>query len=195
MTLQRIEEPGELPVTVDDVLDHLALDDDSPQTAKQITRLIKAAVRFFEEYTGRALLRQRWQLRLDGFPSQGGAIGLERPPVLSVDRIEFIDTEMVKQTLDPECYELDPQSEIDWLVPAYGFVWPETLDKVNAVSVEFTTGFAAAGVVDENIQIALLLCIGHWFENREAVITGTTATSLPLGVEDLLAPYRVMRFA
>lgn len=195
MTLQRIEDPNELPVSLDDVRGHLALDDDSPAMASQLTRLIGAAVRFYEKYTGRALLRQKWLLKLDGFPDQGGAIGLERPPVMSVDRIRYVDTSQVEQTLDPACYELDPQDEIGWLVPAYDFVWPETLDKVNAVSVEFTAGFVTASVVDENIQIALLLLIGHWFENREAVITGTIAVSAPLGVEDLLAPYRVMRFA
>lgn len=40
------------------------------------------------------------------------------------------------------------------------------------------------------ITAAVLLMGGHLFENREAVVTGTIATALPLAVESLLAPYR-----
>lgn len=44
--------------------------------------------------------------------------------------------------------------------------------------------------VNAAITAAVLLIGGHLFENREAVVTGTIATSLPFAVESLLAPYR-----
>lgn len=44
--------------------------------------------------------------------------------------------------------------------------------------------------VNAAITAAILLIGGHLFENREAVVTGTIATALPLAVESLLAPYR-----
>jgi hypothetical protein len=44
------------------------------------------------------------------------------------------------------------------------------------------------------IKQALKLLIGHWYENRETVITGTISTALPFAAEALLAPYRVYDF-
>lgn len=40
------------------------------------------------------------------------------------------------------------------------------------------------------LKLAALLLIGHWYTNREAVVTGTIATTLPLAYESLIHPYR-----
>ena len=40
-----------------------------------------------------------------------------------------------------------------------------------------------------DIQQAVKLLVGAYFENREAVVTGTISTELDLGVKMLLAPY------
>ncbi|SDO72583.1 Phage gp6-like head-tail connector protein [Halomonas shengliensis] len=45
-------------------------------------------------------------------------------------------------------------------------------------------------VLDDDLTTAMLLLIGHWFENREAVVIGTITSELPLAVEALIAPYR-----
>lgn len=46
-------------------------------------------------------------------------------------------------------------------------------------------------VIDDLIKAAILLTLGHLHENREEVITGTIATTLPTGARALLQPYRV----
>ncbi|MFP5432845.1 MAG: head-tail connector protein [Alphaproteobacteria bacterium] len=40
------------------------------------------------------------------------------------------------------------------------------------------------------MKAAILLLVGHWYANREAVVTGTIATQLPMAVDALLAPLR-----
>ncbi|BBG85360.1 hypothetical protein AHGSH82_025050 [Aeromonas hydrophila] len=40
------------------------------------------------------------------------------------------------------------------------------------------------------LKLAALLLIGHWYTNREAVVTGTIATTLPLAYDSLIRPYR-----
>ena len=45
--------------------------------------------------------------------------------------------------------------------------------------------------VPEDLLIALHLLIGHFFENHEAVIVGTVAVELPIGVKDICADYRL----
>lgn len=48
----------------------------------------------------------------------------------------------------------------------------------------------SALVLDDDLTTAMLLLIGHWFENREAVVIGSTPAELPMAVEALIAPYR-----
>ncbi len=45
----------------------------------------------------------------------------------------------------------------------------------------------------EDIETAMLLLIGHWYANREAVVIGLNNASMPLdfAVEALLQPYRI----
>lgn len=39
-----------------------------------------------------------------------------------------------------------------------------------------------------DVEQAVLLLVGHWYANREAVVTGTTSTAVPLAVDRLLWP-------
>ena len=41
------------------------------------------------------------------------------------------------------------------------------------------------------IKVAITFLVAHWYINTEAVEAGTM-TQLPLGVQELLAPYRVV---
>ncbi len=40
------------------------------------------------------------------------------------------------------------------------------------------------------MKAAMLLLIGHWYENRETVSVGQAATDIPFTVEALLQPYK-----
>ncbi|WP_368658694.1 head-tail connector protein [Budvicia aquatica] len=46
-------------------------------------------------------------------------------------------------------------------------------------------------LMDGDIVTAMLLLIGHWYENRESVIIGTQASVVPIATDILLQPYRV----
>lgn len=39
-----------------------------------------------------------------------------------------------------------------------------------------------------DVEQAVLLLVGHWYANREAVVTGTISTAIPLAVDRLLWP-------
>ncbi|AOM42623.1 head-tail connector protein [Xenorhabdus hominickii] len=45
-------------------------------------------------------------------------------------------------------------------------------------------------VLDEAVIQALLLLIGHWYENRTAVVVGQSVATLPFAVKALLQPYK-----
>lgn len=46
-------------------------------------------------------------------------------------------------------------------------------------------------LLDDDIRLVVLLLVGHWYENREASVTGVSVSTLPLAVEALLQPYRI----
>lgn len=46
-------------------------------------------------------------------------------------------------------------------------------------------------LLDDDIRTAMLLLIGHWYANREAVNIGNITSEIPLAVEALLQPHRI----
>lgn len=47
-----------------------------------------------------------------------------------------------------------------------------------------------AGAIPIRLKQAMLLLIGHFYNNREPVLIGVNTTKLPLGFEFLIFPYK-----
>ena len=69
--------------------------------------------------------------------------------------------------------------------------FPELSERKNAIEVRYKVGVSSASDVDQAIKQAVLLTIGNYYENRQAVVTGTIATELPMNAKFLLDQYRV----
>lgn len=110
----------------------------------------------------RALVPTRYRLTLDSFPD---AIELILPPIISVQSVKYIDENGDQQTLDPQDYFLDSVSEPGYLVPAAGRAWPATQDRINAVEVEYTAGYADSAIPSP-IKTWILLAMGDLYEQR-----------------------------
>ncbi len=63
-------------------------------------------------------------------------------------------------------------------------------EQPNAVKITASVGNENTGKIAAEIKLAMLLMIGHWYENRENTITGTVINEIPLGARDLLASCR-----
>ncbi len=153
-----------------------------------INTLIAAATGHVEKMAGLGLIAQTWRLTLDEFSK---CISLPIAPLQSVTSVQYFDEAGDLQTVDPALYTVDNVSTPGWVVLNEGEQWPVTLSAVNAVRINYVVGFTD---VPAPIKHAILLLIGHWFENREAVITGTITAKLPMAVDALLANYRVHLF-
>jgi uncharacterized phage protein (predicted DNA packaging) len=46
-------------------------------------------------------------------------------------------------------------------------------------------------LLTEEVQAAMLLLVGHWYENREATVTGQATSKVPLAVDSLLQPHKI----
>jgi uncharacterized phiE125 gp8 family phage protein len=77
------------------------------------------------------------------------------------------------------------------VTPAYDKVWPSARSVRDAVQIRFIAGYGdAASDVPQAIKQAILLLVGHWFENREAVLVHSfKPTVIPIAVDSLLSPY------
>ena len=187
MTLRLIAGPATEPLTLAEAKAHLRVS----HTAEDdlITSFITAAREAAEHETGRSLITQTWEQVLDTFPPC--EIELGWPDVLSVLSVKYTDTASTEQTISPTYYVLDSATSPGWLLPAYGYTWPVTLDTVNAVRVRFTTGYGAASDVPAGIKTWMKLRIGTLYRFREEV-HGTPLSEMPGGyVDRLLDKYRV----
>lgn len=158
-----------------------------------ITGLVAAATAHLEGRNGilgRALLTQTWEMRIDAFPTRaGGRIELPFPPLQSVAWIKYLDSNGTEQTIDPALYSVDAQHMVGRVRPAYGQSWPATLADDGAVRIRFVAGYGTAAAVPQALKQAILLLVGHWWMNREAV--GQAGGPQALAVEALTSPYRV----
>ena len=160
----------------------------------------KAAREQVEGLTGRALVTQTWRLTLDGFPWPGGwqvlrnpsvwpdphTIRVPKAPLVSVTHVKYYDMGGTLQTLANTVYDVDAAHDPGRITLALGQTWPVTRPKPGAVQVEFICGYGAAAAVPECAKTAILFSVAQWFENREAVVTGTIATELPNAAKALL---------
>lgn len=174
--------PAAEPVTLAEAKLHLRVDGGDEDAL--IGSLVTAARQTCESASGRSFVTQTWKLTLDHF--RGWLIELPRPPLQSVTSIVYVDPAGVSQTLSASLYEVDVTSPTGTVAPIWSGYWPATQYKRQAVAITYVAGYGAASAVPEAIKAAIKLLVGHYYENREAVVTGMTASELPLGVGSLL---------
>jgi hypothetical protein len=164
--------------------------------------LMVAAMAAAENATHRQILTATYELQLDRFPPFGQLFGqpsglhdvwplrgepirLPKPPWQSTTSVKYYDTSGVLQTWSSSNYTTAGDKEPAEIWPAYGKVWPVARMMPAAVKVQFVCGFGAGFAnVPALMQAAMLLLIGHWYMNREAVVPGVMM-ELPLGVKNI----------
>jgi uncharacterized phiE125 gp8 family phage protein len=187
----RVVAPTGEPVTLVEMKSHLRVDTSADDT--YITALITAVRMFIEDLGGITLMPTTWEFALREFPSY--AIELPRPPVVAVSSVKYTPYGGSEQTVNSANYAVDILSAPARILLTKTGTWPsDELTTVNGVKVRYTAGYADAASVPDVLKHAIKLLAGHWYENREEVITGTIITSIPLGIYALIQPHRVMRF-
>ncbi|CAB4152371.1 Phage conserved hypothetical protein [uncultured Caudovirales phage] len=181
--------PNQEPVSLAEARAHLRVDGYDDDAT--IAALIIAARTHVESITARALCTQTLVMSFDDFEDDE-YLELPRSPAQSVTSITYIDANGTTQTWSAANYKLDGHSFPARISPAYGYTFPVARDELNSCTVTYVAGYGGSHLVPEPIKQAILLLVGAWFENREAVLTGTIVATLPFAVDALLAPYRVV---
>lgn len=173
-------------VTASEVADSLVIDVDDVL----LLPLIKEAVSFIEERTGLRLGEQTVVEHIDQFPTND-VIRLHAYPIETV-AIVYDDADGVEQTMPVADYSA---RLLTWPPKIYANNgWPATESWPGSVRVTMTCGYTADNCPD-SIKRAIKMLCAHWYENREAVITGTITAVMPLGVESILQPYILRHYS
>lgn len=178
--------PTSEPIDTTTAKNHLKVSDAVDDTL--VDNLVKAARQHIEEMTGRSIRQQTWEYEQDEWSDE---IWLPRAaPLQSVTHVKYYDTAGTQQTVATSVYLVDSKSEPARLTLKPDQSWPALQSRDLAVSVRYVTGYGSTDVPQTLLQ-AILLLVGHWYANREGVVTGTIATALPHAINALVGPYLV----
>lgn len=192
MALIMITAPAVEPVSLAEAKAHLRIDIDDEDTL--IGGLITAA-RSHLENTARpklAMVNQTWEYIADSWPA-GDTLELRPYPLVSVTSIKYTDDDGGETTYSSANYLVDTYSQPGRVRLKSASAWPgTTLRELNGLAIRFVAGYGAAGsAVPVQLRQAILLLVGHWYENREPVLTtGMMAAPLPMTVDALFRNWR-----
>lgn len=189
MRIRRVAEPTVEPVDIFEARDHLNWESDEKDVL--ITSYIAAARAFIENSCHIVLVESGWELSLDGFAD--AEIALARFPLIDVTSIKYDDADGAEQTLDADTYTVDTSGHFGRIVVGDDG-WPVTRTGINSVRIVFTAGWPNdeddLSTAPPALKQAILLLVGHFFANREAVGSSDMAL-MPMAVEALISPYRI----
>ncbi len=131
----QIVPPTALPVELRQAADNLGID--GTDSDERLTGWLHGIVSTLEKRIGQCLMRQTWQVVLDGFPP---AIALPHP-VLRVVSIDYVDAAGQEQVLPLTGVRLVPQQYTTLLKPARGQGWPATLQDEEVVRITVECGY------------------------------------------------------
>lgn len=156
-----------------------------------ITALIQAAREWCEGYLNRAMLTQTLELLLDNWPA-GDVIELPRPPLASVTSVKYKGTAGTETTLTPVTdYIVDTYNDPGLIHLPDSISWPSaSLYPHNGVAIRYVAGYASAAQVPARWRQAVLLLVGHLYQNREETVE-RALSEIPFGVRALLGLDRV----
>lgn len=183
-----IEELQELePVDFEMVKIHLEIDN-TDRYDDLVMMYIDAAAQHAERLRGEVLVPQTWEMILTTFPTVR-QIRLVPRPVRSVTSVKYlvdgVSTDFGTLVGSPEEiqeFELIDNPIRPLLRLRSGFSWPSGAGEVR---IRLECGYELNNIPPV-VKTAMLMLIGHWFENREAVVTGTIATEVPVGIRAML---------
>ena len=185
MGLEVVTPPAAPALTVIEAEQWLRVDAGS-ETAL-LTDLIQAATAWCEEHAGVALIERTLRLHLDAWPEGDEPIRLPMPPAKSVSLVRYYDEANTLQTMPAEDYILDTVSRPGRLTAAPGKTWPAIAQRINAVQVTFVAGYGTtAAAVPQRARQAIRFLVGHFYENREEVLTGTISKRIEMAARDLM---------
>lgn len=187
-----ITPPTEEPVSIYEARAHTRVD--GTEEDDLLMRLIVTAREYYEQTTWRALCTQTRVMFLDAWPPYE-AIDIAGAPIVSVSELKYINEQGTEFVLPSNRYVVsargDQRGSIALKRSAGG--WPtDTLQEVDAIQITYTAGYGDPSDVPAIHKQAILLMVGHWFENREEIVVaaGVVASQMPMAAQTIIRMQR-----
>lgn len=195
MTTVRVTTPpAALALSLVNAKDHLRVDHSDEDTL--ITALVTAATEYLERVYDKAFVDQSIEVTMADFPADNEVIKLPRGPIDAGSiSVSYTDTDGNPQTFT--LFQVDANSTPPRIAPDPDECWPDVqCDLLVGVTITYDAGLGADDTaVPERYQQALKLLVGHWYGNRESVITGTISTEVQQTLDMLMWHDRLFDFA
>lgn len=188
MTTLRTIAPAVTPVSLIEAKAHLRVD--SADDDALISSLIEAATSHLDGQgsLGRAMITQSWAQWVSQAPHW---VRLTVGPFQSLTSVEYYDADNALQAATLTDFEIRLDGDFVLIKPKKGFEWPGAYTRQDAIKITYVAGYGAAGSdVPQGIRQAILLMVGHWYENREAV-SELNLKDVPMAVDALIGNERV----
>lgn len=184
LTFELTTPPATEPVTLSEAKAHARCEHDAEDAL--FTRLIAAARRHVEHTAGLALITQTWRATCSNWLPKG--IPLRPHPVASLTEAT------IGGTASTASFRL-AKGRPALVTLAAGASAPQIDAEITAT---FTAGFGDAAAVPDDLKLAMMLLITHWYENREPTAAGmglSVVGDIKFTVDALIAPHRSVRLA
>lgn len=178
--------PTTEPITATEAKLHCRVDHSTEDAL--FTRLIETARIQCENISGRAFITRTYTATLDYWPHW--KFELPYPPLAGITSIKYYDDAgSAAATYSSANYYVDTNSEPGRVALINDAEWPDiTLREINGVEIIYTAGYGVAADVPDQYKQAMLLMIGHLYENRESIVVqqGVSQVNLERALHDLL---------
>lgn len=191
--------PVSEPVSLAEAKSYLRITDSDDDAL--INSLVTAIRQKAETWTRRPFITQTWTLWLDSIP-EGSMLSIPLAPLQSVNHVKSYDSSNTVSVFDSSKYLVDGASTPGRIGLNDGQVWPNVLRKINALEIEFVSGFGDAASVPETIKQGILQWVKLLFANKSKLYESDESTSgllelnripIPTAVMVLWEPYRVFK--
>jgi len=167
MEIVVVTPPVREPLVLSEVKTFLRVDHDFEDG--YIAALIAAAREYCEAYQRRAFINRELLVRIE---KPQGVIKLPYPPLQTVLSVKYWDEHGLVHQLEESEYTQDVVSVPGRVIPTGNW-----LCSAKTIEVRYLAGYGEEpSFIPNSVKVAMLLLIGYWFENREAVtnVNGTT---------------------
>lgn len=186
MRYEVVTEAAKMPVTLEEGKEQLRVDIVDDDTL--IENYLSTATYRCQLAARRTFITTTYDGYFDSWPSR--EIKFPLPPLQSVTGVFYTDEDGNETEYDSSSYIVDAVSTPGRLRFKDTATTPSvTLQEINAVRVRFVAGYGDdPSDVPEIYSQAVRMLLGHYYENREALLVaqGLSLSELPLSVADLL---------
>lgn len=184
-SIVEITKPEVEPVSLTAAKGQIGLLAEQEEDHDLILRAISAGRELVEKRLGRSLAARRFRAT---FVADDGSARARLPaPPLLLTVSHPLEVTVGGVVVSPASYTVDADSRPAELL----FASMPALPSDGSLQVTFWGGPPPGEPIEAGLESAILLYVAHVYRHREAVVTGTIATDLPVGIETLLAAHSV----